>query len=152
MKRKKKGANTETEHQKITETQEMKRGEGLAQRLKEGNEKWGERGTTRLSRVIKRGNAILHNILSCLFLFFLSMYLLSFSPSPSFSVSLSPSPKAVFLALHHTRPPYNLTLFLFFPLFFSGPHLQHIEVPRLGVQSELQPLTHTTVTATWDLS
>ena len=26
---------------------------------------------------------------------------------------------------------------LFFFLIFLGPHLQHVEVPRLGVQSEL---------------
>ena len=25
-----------------------------------------------------------------------------------------------------------------------GPHLQHMEVPRLGVKSELQPLAYTT--------
>ena len=33
-------------------------------------------------------------------------------------------------------------LFLFF--VFLGPHLQHMEVPKLGVQSELQPLAYTT--------
>ena len=35
---------------------------------------------------------------------------------------------------------------------FSGPHLQHMEVPRLGVTSELQLLASaiTTATATWD--
>ena len=31
-----------------------------------------------------------------------------------------------------------------------GPHLQHMEVPRLGVELELQPLAYTTATATWD--
>jgi len=41
-------------------------------------------------------------------------------------------------------------LFLFF--CFLGPHLWHIEVPRLGVQSELQLLAYTTATATQDLS
>ena len=39
-------------------------------------------------------------------------------------------------------------LFIFF--FFLGPQLQHMEVPRLGVESELQLLAHTT--ATWDPS
>ena len=35
-------------------------------------------------------------------------------------------------------------LFLFFGLFvFLGPHLQHMEVPRLGVESELQPPAYT---------
>ena len=41
--------------------------------------------------------------------------------------------------------------FLFF-IFFLGPHLQHMEVPRLGVEWELQLLAYTTVTATPDLS
>ena len=35
---------------------------------------------------------------------------------------------------------------------FLGPHLQHTEVPRLGVESELQLLAYTTATATPDLS
>ena len=34
--------------------------------------------------------------------------------------------------------------------FFLGPHLQHLEVPRLGVESELHLLAHTTATATRD--
>ena len=33
---------------------------------------------------------------------------------------------------------------------FLGPHLQHMEVPRLGVESELRLLAYTTVTATSD--
>ena len=28
--------------------------------------------------------------------------------------------------------------FYFFCFVFSGPHLRHMEVPRIGVQSELQ--------------
>ena len=36
--------------------------------------------------------------------------------------------------------------------FFFGLHPWHMEVPRLGVQSELQLLTYTVVTAMWDLS
>ena len=35
---------------------------------------------------------------------------------------------------------------------FLGLHLQLMEVPRLGVQSELQPPAYSTATATWDLS
>ena len=31
-------------------------------------------------------------------------------------------------------------------------YLQHMEVPRLGFQLELQLLAYTTATATWDLS
>ena len=43
--------------------------------------------------------------------------------------------------------------FLFYFLFFFlGPHLQHIEVPRLGVESELQLLADATATATWEMS
>ena len=38
----------------------------------------------------------------------------------------------------------NKTLQLF---LFLGPHLQHVEAPRLGVESELQPLAHTIATA-----
>ena len=37
-----------------------------------------------------------------------------------------------------------------FALFF--PHLRHMEVPRLGVKSELQQLAYSTATATPDLS
>ena len=37
-------------------------------------------------------------------------------------------------------------------LSFLGPHLWHVEVPRLGVQSELQLPAYTTDTARWDLS
>ena len=33
---------------------------------------------------------------------------------------------------------YRESLFLSFFLFFLGPHLHPMEVPRLGVQSELQ--------------
>ena len=35
---------------------------------------------------------------------------------------------------------------------FLGLHLKHMEVLRLGVESELQPLAYTTVTATSDPS
>ena len=42
-------------------------------------------------------------------------------------------------------------VFAFF-LCFLGPHLWHMEVPRLGVQLELQLLTYTTATATSDPS
>ena len=45
-------------------------------------------------------------------------------------------------------------LFLFFSSFFSflGPHLQHMEVPRLEAESELQLAAYTTAMATLDLS
>ena len=31
-----------------------------------------------------------------------------------------------------------------------GPHWQHMEVSRIGAESELQLLAYTTATATWD--
>ena len=40
----------------------------------------------------------------------------------------------------------------FFFFFFSGPHLRRVEVPRLGVESELQPPASATATTTWDPS
>ena len=42
--------------------------------------------------------------------------------------------------------------FLFFILFFLGPHLQHMEVPGPGVESKLQLPAYRTVTATLHLS
>ena len=44
--------------------------------------------------------------------------------------------------------------FLFYVFFFCflGPHLWHMERPRLGVRSELKLLVYTTATATQDLS
>ena len=49
--------------------------------------------------------------------------------------------------------PYLLAFFILFFFFcLLGLHPQHMEVPRLGVESELQLLTYTTATATWDLS
>ena len=36
--------------------------------------------------------------------------------------------------------------------FLLGPHFRHMEVPRLGVESKLQVLAYTTVTATSDLT
>ena len=37
--------------------------------------------------------------------------------------------------------------FFFSLLFFLGLHLQHMEIPRPGVESELQLLAYTTATA-----
>ena len=37
-------------------------------------------------------------------------------------------------------------VFFFFFLFFLGPHLQHMEIPRLGVELELQLLACATAT------
>ena len=38
--------------------------------------------------------------------------------------------------------------FFFLSFVFSGLHRQHMQVPRLGVESELQPPAYTTATAT----
>ena len=43
-----------------------------------------------------------------------------------------------------------VVFFFFFGIL--GPQLQHMEVPRLGVESELQMPAYTTATATQDLS
>ena len=40
----------------------------------------------------------------------------------------------------------------FIPSVFLGLHPQHLEVPRLGVESDLYRLAYTTATATWDTS
>ena len=45
-----------------------------------------------------------------------------------------------------------LYIWFYFIFFILGPHLWHMEVPRLGVKSELQLLAYTTATATPDLS
>ena len=39
---------------------------------------------------------------------------------------------------------------IFFLFFFLGLHLWHMEVPRLGAESELWLLAYTTATATLD--
>ena len=53
---------------------------------------------------------------------------------------------------------FFLSFFLFFFVFLSFRlfvflelHLQHMKVPRQGVESEIQLLPYNTVTATWDL-
>ena len=43
-------------------------------------------------------------------------------------------------------------LFWFWFFFFLWPHLQHMEILRLGAESELQLLAYTTATATQDPS
>ena len=47
---------------------------------------------------------------------------------------------------------YAYIYFSFFFFFFLGPPLRHMEVPRLGVESELQLPATATATATPDLS
>ena len=43
-------------------------------------------------------------------------------------------------------------LFIYLLFYFLGPHPQHMEVPRLAVESELQLLASATATATQDPS
>ena len=41
-------------------------------------------------------------------------------------------------------------IYLFIYFVFLGLHPQHMEVPRQGVESELQLPAYTTAAATWD--
>ena len=43
---------------------------------------------------------------------------------------------------------FFLIVFFFFFFFFLWPHLQHMEIPRLRVESELQLPAYTTATGT----
>ena len=54
-----------------------------------------------------------------------------------------------FLFLSHFL---SLSLSFSLSLSLSGPHPWHMEIPRLGAESELQLLTYTTATAMWDPS
>ena len=56
----------------------------------------------------------------------------------------------VHISLHRNFVPISFFLLLFFLSFRAAP--THMEVPKLGVQSELQPLAYTRATAMWDLS
>jgi len=49
-------------------------------------------------------------------------------------------------------PHFPCSFIFFFNFFFLGPHPQHMEVPRLGVPSELQLPVYTTATAIKDPS
>ena len=44
------------------------------------------------------------------------------------------------------------TNFIFYFFIFLEAHSRHMEVPRLGVQLELEPLAYARATATWDPS
>ena len=47
---------------------------------------------------------------------------------------------------------YMMNMLCFFFLCFLGPHPRHMEVARLGAESELLLLASTTATGMWDLS
>ena len=78
-------------------------------------------------------------------LFFLFKHSVS---SPSFNFPLPD--------LNYTGTLFSSFLPSFLPSFISfvflGPYLWHMEVPRLGVELELQPPAYTTATARWDPS
>ena len=84
------------------------------------------------------------------------------SPLRNATLQEDVSPDQWFSPYEHLSCPYLSTwlhcnhsfFFFFFPLilfFFLGPHLRHVDVPRLGVESELQLPAYTTATATLDL-
>ena len=67
---------------------------------------------------------------------------------------LSQSFLSLFSAKVFQRQFLFIYLFIFSFLSFCllGPHPKHMEVPRLGVESELQSPAYGRATATWDLS
>ena len=44
----------------------------------------------------------------------------------------------------------SISLSIYLSIIFLGPYLRHMEVPRLGVESELEVPAYTTATATLD--
>ena len=87
-------------------------------------------------------------------------FLLFFLVSYFYSFILFPSNKIVwrfFFFLIYLSFRWLLELLVFSNIFvsfflFLGPHLQHMEVPRLGVESEQQLPAYATATAMLDLS
>ena len=71
------------------------------------------------------------------------------SAVPWWKFHLCPFFNHVFLVELYKFFIYFIFIFFFF-VFFLGPNPQHMDVPRLGVESELQVLACTTATATSD--
>ena len=74
------------------------------------------------------------------------------SPHPTFCFLFFSSHCFIYIV---SSDLFSFELFLFFfwgGVFFLGPHPRHMDVPRLGVQLELQRPAYTTATATWVLS
>ena len=63
----------------------------------------------------------------------------------------SPHPGTAAEQESHPDGYYCICIILLFCFVFLGPHLWHMEVPRLGVELELQLPAYTTATATPDL-
>ena len=59
---------------------------------------------------------------------------------------------AGFSAAELLEAPWERRARISFSLFFLGPHLRYMEVPRLGAESELQLPVYTTATAMPDPS
>ena len=53
------------------------------------------------------------------------------------------------LQVHEEGKKAQQSKIVFNIFFFLGPHVLHMEVPRLGVESQLQLPVYTTATATW---
>ena len=68
-------------------------------------------------------------------------------------MGLGVDPKVFDCESEYLNPPSWSCLFLSLSLlFFSLLHMQYMEIPRLGVKSELQLLAYTTASATQDPS
>ena len=67
------------------------------------------------------------------------------------SQKISSGPSQALLEANNALGFIYLFIYLFI-FFILVPDLQHMEVPRLGVESELQLLAYPTATAMWDPS
>ena len=95
-----------------------------------------------------------HQLYSLMMLAFLFLFLLTSSPQLHFF----PYSLQIYYYFFHYHPfpshpglPIHGDKFFFF-LVFLGPHVPHVEVPRLEAQLELQPPAYATATAMPDLS
>ena len=80
-----------------------------------------------------------------------SEFLLSPPSNGQHHIHHLPSPSTAPIFLVAAQEFFSLPSFSFF-WFFLGPNLRHMEVPRLGVQLELQLPAYTTARATQDPS
>ena len=77
-------------------------------------------------------------------------YIYSFSYLPSWCIPrdwiLFPGLYSRTLLIHSKCNSLHLMYVCIYLFSFLGQHLWHIDIPRLGVESELQPLAYTTAT------